>query len=232
MSQEKTLTGAGFSGFCVFLIETDPNTIQTIFDTISPLGIVVLTYLNVDIFFCSPAPLHKPGCILINVGLVEHTLPDFSERLKTHGMIWPVVLLVEETHFRFAIQVIKSQLAVDLITQPLEPQPLIHCVQEAFNQYHEALLQQLSRQELKAKLESLTPREKQILELVCLGLSNKQISEKVKISIKTAEIHRSKMLRKMKVKNSFDLARLIFDSVRTQKTELEILKSEEYDDIK
>jgi RNA polymerase sigma factor (sigma-70 family) len=98
--------------------------------------------------------------------------------------------------------------AVDFLQKPFEDQALLDAINKAVDQNRQTRMDQAEMREIKRRVESLTPREHEVLVLVTAGMLNKQIAYHLKMSENTVKTHRAKIKKKMKVESLADLVRI------------------------
>jgi FixJ family two-component response regulator len=129
---------------------------------------------------------------------------ELQDRLIAQGERIPIIFITAHGDVPMAVQAVKKG-AVDFIEKPFNDQQLIDLIGRALQ--HEQAVQKGRQAEVRAmaRLELLTPREREVLDLVVVGKLNKTIADQLGISIKTVETHRSKVMEKMQAKSLADL---------------------------
>jgi len=141
-----------------------------------------------------------PGCILLDVQIPGLTGPELQERLGRLGSVLPIVFLTGHGDIPMSVRAIKAG-AEDFLTKPVSSEDLLHAIEKALA-HHEMLLGQ--RQKLDAmrdRIASLTPRERQVFELVVRGKINKQIAFELGTTERTVKAHRHSVMEKMQVQS-------------------------------
>jgi two-component system, LuxR family, response regulator FixJ len=143
-----------------------------------------------------------PGCVITDVRMPEMDGLEFQEQLaKSHRDI-PVIIITGHADIPLAVRAMKAG-AVDFIEKPFSHEALLASIKLAMT---------TSAQEidpaLQARLDTLTPREREVLELLVIGHPNKVIAHRLDISPRTVEIHRARVLEKMKATSLPQLVRL------------------------
>lgn len=137
-----------------------------------------------------------PSCLILDVRLPGKSGLDFQRELAEKRIHIPIVFLTAHGDITMSVRAMKAG-AVDFLTKPFREQDLLDAIHLALararaTRRHEAELASLHR-----RLESLTPREREILPMVVSGLLNKQIAAEIGISVAAVKVHRSQLIRKM-----------------------------------
>lgn len=143
-------------------------------------------------------------CLLSDVRMPEMNGLQLHEEVKKAAIDVPVVFMTGHGDIPLAVDAMRNG-AVDFVEKPFSEQRIVSAVKGAFESHH-------TRQEhpdAQKRIDSLTPRERQVLDLVVSGKSNKVIAGLLDISIKTVELHRANMMTKMKVRTVPDLMKLV-----------------------
>lgn len=194
----------------IFVIGTNSENLNDIKTALTKYHVFIQPHLNVESFLNDIPSQNLCGCILLDSVFLSIKENNVFKRLS--DLVWPIIFLIQKNHIHFAIHGIRSGFAINLLIKPIDHGQLIKCIKDGIKQYQVRLHQKIEKQKILDSFNTLTSRENQIMNLVCLGFSTKEISKKIHISIKTVEIHRSRILKKMKVKNSLHLARLLFET--------------------
>ena len=148
-----------------------------------------------------------PGCILLDVrmpgmsglALFEHLL---ERRL---AQAWPVIFLTGHADVPTAVDSVKRG-AFDFCEKPFSDNALVDRIEQALALSGERLALRQQRERLESRLADLTERERAVMALVARGLPNKLIADALDISVRTVEVHRSRVFDKMEVKSAVELA--------------------------
>lgn len=145
------------------------------------------------------------GCVLLDVRMVGMSGLEVLDRLEEAGSHVPVIVLTGHGDVPVAVQSLKKG-AIDFVEKPFEAEDLVERV-------HGALTLELRRHEtasttrtLERQLATLSPREREVMELMLKGLLNKQIADDLSIAMRTVEVHRARILEKFAVRSAVELA--------------------------
>lgn len=148
-----------------------------------------------------------PGCIVSDVRMPGMSGIELHEELQRRGCPLPLVFITAHGDVPLAVQAMRKG-AVDFIEKPFDEQTLVHAVNTALSH---AAAAPARNAEAARRLAQLTPRERQVMDLVVAGKLNKMVADELGISIKTVELHRSNMMTKLGVRNLPDLVRLTLE---------------------
>lgn len=147
------------------------------------------------------------GCMLIDVSLPGLNGLDFYEQLKAQGVLVPAIIMTGFGDIPMSVRAMKAG-AVDFLSKPFEDDELLAAVSSALAKDALRRSQLAQTSELMARLNALTPRERQVFERVVRGWMNKQIAGDFGLSEITVKIHRASVMRKMQAKTLADLVRM------------------------
>jgi FixJ family two-component response regulator len=148
-----------------------------------------------------------PACLLLDLRMPEISGLDLQQRLGVNPSL-PVVFMSAYGDVGTSVQAMKAG-AVDFLVKPVAAEQLLDVVTRALATSEQALVERQERNQVAARLERLTPRERQVCDLVVAGLLNKQIAADLELSEKTVKIHRGHMMHKLGVGSVAELTRLI-----------------------
>ena len=123
------------------------------------------------------------------------------------GSSLPIVFLTAHGDVPMAVQAIKAG-AVDFVQKPFRDQELLDRIQHAVDHHERALRCATGRQEIAARLATLTPREREVMNKVVEGKANKAIASELKVGQRTVEIHRARVMAKMQAASLAELVRM------------------------
>ncbi|WP_455210302.1 response regulator transcription factor [Kaarinaea lacus] len=147
------------------------------------------------------------GVIILDLSLPGLDGIDLQTRLLEAGSQLPIIFLTGYGDIETSVVAIKRG-AENFLTKPVDEEKLLIGLEEALSHHREILKKGLNTQAIKQHLESLTPREYEILRYVISGALNKQIAQQLDIVEKTVKVHRGRVLEKMQAKSVAELVRL------------------------
>ena len=146
-----------------------------------------------------------PACLILDVVLPDLSGLDLQERIAETDA--PIVFVTRRADVSCSVRALKAG-AVDFLTTPLKMQDLLKAVRAAIDQDRVRRLARQELTELQQRFSRLTPRERQVLQLVVSGLLNKQAALELGISETTLQIHRGRIMQKMAAGSFADLVRM------------------------
>ncbi|MEQ3747337.1 MAG: response regulator [Henriciella sp.] len=171
-------------------------------------GYTVKTYKD-GIAFLDAVTAEMEGCILLDVRMPGMDGLAVQAMLKQRGIKMPVIILTGHGDVPVAVEAMKGG-AVEFLEKPYEKAALVRSIQNAFEQLENQSVSDLRSVEAQSKLTKLTPREREVLECLVDGLTNKAIADVLSISPRTIEIHRSNMMEKLEAESLSAALRIAF----------------------
>jgi two-component system response regulator DctR len=187
------------------------------YDSAEAFWDMLQTTLHVEWPSGDPASPHLPmtlprqaGCILLDVRMPGMSGLALFEQLQACGIAqaWPVIFLTGHADVPTAVDSVKRG-AFDFCEKPFSDNALVDRVEQALLLSQEHLNARTQQAFLQSRLGELTERERDVMRLVVEGLPNKLIADQLDISVRTVEVHRSRVFDKMEVKSAVELANLL-----------------------
>ena len=158
----------------VFVVDDDPLLRESLEDLLNSAGFAVRTFGSAAEFTRSDRP-DVSACLVLDVELPDLTGIDLQAELVKSGIAMPIVFLTGHGDIPMSVRAMKAG-AVEFLTKPFRKESLFDAVREALARDGEGRKQRQETLGLRTRLETLTPRERQVLALVVTGLLNKQIA--------------------------------------------------------
>ena len=154
----------------------------------------------------------SPSCLLLDVRMPGTSGPELFARLAARGLLtrMPVIFLTGHGDVPTAVAAVK-QGAFDFVEKPFSDNALVDRIEQALDESARAVLAHQTRLQTQTALDELTEREREVMRLVMQGLPNKLIADQLDISVRTVEVHRSRVFDKMGVKSAVDLVNRLWD---------------------
>jgi FixJ family two-component response regulator len=190
----------------VFIVDDDASVRAALEDLLGSIGLNVQSFGTVQEFLDTKRT-DAAGCIVLDVRLPGTSGLEFQRLLVRSEINLPIIFISGHGDVEISVQAMKLG-AIEFLTKPLREQELVEAVQ--FGVARERARRQEARRlaGLKERLQSLTPREREVFELVTIGRQSKVIAADLKLSVMTVKVHRSHIMRKMGAKSLIDLARI------------------------
>nr|WP_249341717.1 response regulator [Sphingomonas sp. 3P27F8] len=148
-----------------------------------------------------------PSCLVLDIRLSGESGLDFQERLASHGISTPVILITGHGDIPMTVRGMRAG-AIDFLPKPFHEDQLLEAVGRALEVDRAQRAEAVGALTLKATFDRLTPREKDVFGLVVTGLMNKQVAARLELSEITVKIHRGNVMRKMEAQSLADLVRM------------------------
>ncbi|KFI22616.1 response regulator transcription factor [Nitrosococcus oceani] len=191
----------------VFIVDDDVTVRNSLGLSLQSVGYRVKVCESAGAFLKVYEP-NQPGCIILDVHMPESTGLDLQEYLVSEQIPIPVIFITGQADVPTVVRAVK-QGAVDFLLKPFDFETLLRSIQEAIELDQIKRTERAQRDTIEKRLASLTPRERDVLDKVIEGKLNKVIAAELEVSIRTVEIHRARLMAKMKVRRPTELARLV-----------------------
>ena len=149
----------------------------------------------------------EPGCILTDVRMPEMNGLEMVRRLSELGVRHPVIVMTGHADVPLAIEAMRAGVK-DFIEKPFDDEALLSSIRSALAEGVEALEQSGQGADLRARLETLSPRERQVLDGLVAGQANKVIAFDLGLSPRTVEVYRANLMTKMQAQSLSELVRM------------------------
>ncbi|MGO9816554.1 MAG: response regulator transcription factor, partial [Acidocella sp.] len=149
-----------------------------------------------------------PGCIVTDVRMPGLSGLDLQRELISRRIGLPVIVMTGHGDVKLAVEAMKAG-AVDFIEKPFQDDTLIAAIRTAFDRYARDAQQSNVANAVGARLKTLTPREREVLDGLIAGRPNKTIAYDLNISARTVEVHRANLMTKMGAASLSELVRMV-----------------------
>lgn len=194
----------------VFIVDDDAAVRDSLSLLVRSIGLRAETFGSAPEFLAAYRP-SQWGCLLLDVRMPGMSGLELQERLVALDSSLPIVFVSAHGDVPMAVHAIKSG-AVDFIQKPFRDQELLDKIQHAIDHHARVLRDAASLDETRAHIESLTPREREVMHKVVEGKPNKVIAAELQIAQRTVEIHRARVMTKMHAESLADLVRMVVAS--------------------
>jgi FixJ family two-component response regulator len=190
----------------VFVVDDDPAVLKGISRLLRAARLEVATFKSPQEFLERHDP-NAPGCLVLDLAMPGLNGLELQEALKTKGTLIPIIFLTGHGDVPTTVQAMKRG-ALDFLVKPVNDEDLIKAVHAAIELDRNARHSKAELDEIRERLETLTPREREVLSHVVSGELNKQIAFKLGTVEQTIKVHRARVMEKMKVDSVAELVRL------------------------
>lgn len=189
----------------IYVVDDNPGVRKSLRALGHAAGLAVETYGSAKEFLDAYDP-KQPGCLLLDVRLREGSGLDLQDELRRRGVALPIIIMTGYGDVPTSVRALKGG-AIDFLQKPLRPKEFLVRVRESLEMDRQARAVAAKRAVVAARIASLTPREREVMEMLALGRSSKEIADALTISVRTVEGHRRVVLRKMEVASVAHLVR-------------------------
>jgi FixJ family two-component response regulator len=189
----------------VYVVDDDPSMRRALYRTITAGGWEVQSYASGEEFLAAYDP-SRPGCVVLDLRMPNMSGLTVQEHLARREALLPVIFITAFGEIQVAVEAMKKG-AIDFLEKPFSNQQLLTCIEQSLNANVRALQAQHVCEERKGRLARLTPREREVMQLLLEGCSNKVVAAELGLHIRTVEVHRQKIMRKMGVCSLVELFR-------------------------
>jgi FixJ family two-component response regulator len=190
----------------VFVVDDDASVRDAVRKLISSVGMRVETFGSTREFLNGQRP-EAPACLVLDVRLPDVSGLEFQRNLAEANIQIPIIFITGHADIPMTVRAMKAG-AIEFLTKPFRGQELLDAIQDAIAKDRATLNERLRMNELLARYESLTAREKEVLQLVTSGLLNKQVGAELGTSELTVKTHRGRVMQKMAADSLADLVRM------------------------
>ena len=194
-------------GELVFVVDDDEAVRDSLSMLLGSVGLEVETFGSASEFLESFDP-ERPACLILDVRLPGMSGLELQKELAARGSELPIVFITGHGDVPMAVQAMQLG-AADFLEKPFKEQDLLDRVAKALLENSRRRHQSEEIGEIERRLDTLTPRERQVLELVVEGAANKTVAARLGASRRTIEIHRAKVMRKMQADSLARLVRMV-----------------------
>ena len=190
----------------VFIVDDDQAVARSLRWLIESVRLKVETFASAQAFL-DGYDAAKPGCLVLDVRMPGMSGIELQERLTAQRIRVPIIFITGHGDVQMAVRAVQAG-AFDFIEKPFNDQDLLDRMQRAISFDAERRERDSLRAQLSALVASLTPREREVMDLVVAGMSNKAVANSLGLSAKTVEVHRAKVMEKMNARSVSDLVRM------------------------
>jgi FixJ family two-component response regulator len=191
----------------VIIVDDDPSVRDALSLLLSSVGHQVRTYGSAQAFLDSGLDPRGPACLVLDVRMPGLSGLDLQQELTARNRSLPIIFITGHGDIPMSVRAMKKG-AVDFLPKPFDDSELLTAVQTALQKAARTNADHQEQEAIRQRLETLTPREHEMLTYLLTGLLNKQIAFELDIAERTVKAHRKQVLRKMGVASIAELVRL------------------------
>jgi FixJ family two-component response regulator len=190
----------------VYVVDDDELVCRALARLFRSVGLEARTFPSAPAFI-DYTPPDRPACLVLDVRMPGPSGLDLQSALGQARRNIPIVFLTGHGNVPTSVRAMKGG-AVDFLEKPFNDQELLDCIHRALDLSREQRANRGELVELRRRLETLTPREREVLKLVVAGKLNKQIADNLGNAEKTVKVHRGRVMQKMRADSVADLVRM------------------------
>lgn len=190
----------------VYLVDDDPAVRESICDLLDSAGIPSRCFASAEEFLAKRIP-EMQGCLLLDVRLPGMSGIELQALFVEKRIALPVIIMTAHADIPMVRKAFKSR-AVEFLTKPFSDEELFDSIQQAFGLHRASRDLQDAVQSIRQRMQTLSERELQVFELVTAGLTNKEIGQKLHLSVVTIKLYRGQVMRKMQAESFADLVKM------------------------
>ena len=190
----------------IHVVDDDDSLRAALLRLIGAAGFEARGYASAGDFLLQPPP-EGPGCLLLDLRMPGPSGVDLQTALQRQGIDLPVVFMTGYADVASSVRAMKAG-AVDFLTKPVERDALFDALHRALARDSAQRLVGAEAQALRARFESLRPREREVFDRIVAGRLNKQIADELGISERTVKMERAQVMAKLGVGSAAELGRL------------------------
>lgn len=188
-------------------VDDDPAMREALEFMLTAEGWRVKTYENGRAFLTDDAP-STPGCAILDVRMPGMSGLELQQEMNVRGYALPIIFLTGNGDIDMAVSAMRDG-AVDFVQKPVRQERLLKAIARAVTRSVSETGAVETEGAIRAKVQELTDREREIAELIGKKLTNRQISERTGITVRTVEVHRAAIIRKLGVRNPDEIERYL-----------------------
>lgn len=189
----------------IYLVDDDESVISSLQNLLRSEGYLISAFTRPSDFL-KQRDYPTPCCLIVDLNMPGFDGFDVSVHLTARGHVIPTIFLTGYGTIPLTVRAMKAG-AFEFLTKPVMPDDLLRVVADALALSEKSAVISQEKLEITGRYASLTPREKELMQFVLLGLLNKQIAAEMGISEITAKVHKRRVMEKMKVRSVSELVR-------------------------
>jgi RNA polymerase sigma factor (sigma-70 family) len=193
----------------VMVVDDDAGVRNAMRILLKSVGIDATLYASAQEFLAAWQP-SQPGCLVLDIRMPGMSGLELQQQLNLRGAVVPVIFMTGHGDIPMAVEAMQHG-AFDFLQKPFRDQDLLDRIQRAIARDAERRQSLGEHTRIRSHLESLTAREREVLDLMVKGKQNKQIAQDLGVSPRTVEIHRARVMEKMDAHSVAELVRMMLD---------------------
>jgi FixJ family two-component response regulator len=196
-------------GAVVMVVDDDAGVRNAMRALLKSVGLDCTLFASAQEFLVAYQP-SQLGCLVLDIRMPGMSGMELQQQLNLSGAVIPVIFMTGHGDIPMAVEAMQHG-AFDFLQKPFRDQDLLDRIQRAIAKDAELRKSLGEHARIRAHLDSLTPREREVLDLMTLGKQNKVIGQELGVSPRTIEIHRARVMEKMNAQSVAELVRMMLD---------------------
>ena len=189
-----------------FIVDDDPSVCEALCDLIESAGLTTRHYSSAELFLDAWTP-DMAGCLVLDVRLPVMSGMELQGHLAEAGLPIPIIIMTAHGDIPMVRKAMKAG-AVEFLTKPFQDEELLQAIEQAFARDRADRIAKSVEESILSRLGTLSPRERQVMELVTTGMTNKEIADALGIKIVTVKLYRGQVMEKMHAHSLADLVKM------------------------
>jgi FixJ family two-component response regulator len=189
----------------IYVIDDDPSVRKALERLLRSTGRDAKTFASASEFLDFTCP-DTPGCLILDIKMPGLTGLELQDRLAEKDISFPIIFITGHGTVPASVRAFKAG-AMDFLQKPFKDRELLNAVSHGIEKHHRLRKEQKKMKTLRTRLDTLTPREREVFGLVVSGMLNKQVAFDLGITEKTIKVHRARVMDKMGAQSLADLVR-------------------------
>jgi FixJ family two-component response regulator len=194
-----------WAGSTVFIVDDDAAICEGLCNLLESVGLNAARFGSAEEFISGWED--RPGCLMLDARLPGMTGAELQETLRHLGIAIPIIFMTAHGDVPMVRKVMKAG-AVEFLTKPFEKEEMVAAINSAFAIDSTRRSERRELDAIQLRLDTLTPREREVMYLVTAGLLNKQTAAELNLSEITVKLHRRRVLEKMQAESLADLVKM------------------------
>jgi len=191
----------------VFVVDDDPAVIEVLEDLVELIGLKVQSYRSAGEFLRGYQRT-GPACLVLDIRMPGMSGLELQKQLTTTGEAIPIIIITGHADIRMAVDAMKAG-ACEFLEKPFRTQELCDSIQKAVRLDQDAWQRRRHREDAQRRIEQLTSAEREVMEMVFAGKTNRMIAQELGLSLRAVEDRRARMMKKLAIESRAELVEIV-----------------------